>query len=292
MPELPITEADPSLGAEVERRVGRNLLLYQRIENGLKQLLPRSTFEGTPEDAAQRFAARAAKVMRMNLGDVAKAVFEQVLINEPKPSPVRGPGSEKVWRTRVTIGSPPDRPDWIDSMRTRCKAIVDARNDLVHHFLRQQRRETAADLQAALDALEVQHAAALELRHEIVAIARGLMDHLRESAAYIASDAGQEALELAISEANVIEVLADVAQSEARADGWTLLDTGQHRLLARVPADAERVRERLGRQWLWQALERSPEIFELEREPLPNGASGTTRAIFRLRLTAADSAAK
>ena len=116
MPELPITDADAALGAEIERRVGRNLLLYQRIENGLKELLLRSTVEGTPDDPAQRFAARTAKVMRSNLGDVAKAVFEQVLTNDPKESPVQRSRSEGVFRARFTIGSPSDRPNWIDSI--------------------------------------------------------------------------------------------------------------------------------------------------------------------------------
>ena len=288
MPELPITDADAVLGAEIERRVGRNLLLYQRIENGLKELLLRSTVEGTLVDAAQRFAARAAKVMRMNMGDVAKAVFEQVLTNDANDMPSMRRESEPVIRTHVTIGSQPDGPDWIASMRTRCKEVVDARNDLVHHFLRQHRRESVADLHAALDALDARHAAALELRNEIVALARSLAEHLRESAAYIASDEGQQALELAMSEGNLVEVLADVAQSESRADGWTLLTTGQNRVLARVPSDAERARYCLGRRWLWQVLERFPELFELDREPLPNGEPGSTRAIFRLRRAVAE----
>ena len=153
------------------------------------------------------------KVMRMNMGDVAKAVFEQVLTNDANDMPSMRRESEAVIRTHVTIGSQPDGPDWIASMRTGCKEVVDARNDLVHHFLRQHRRESVADLHAALDALDARHAAALELRNEIVALARSLAEHLRESAAYIASDEGQQALELAMSEGNLVEVLADVAQS-------------------------------------------------------------------------------
>lgn len=291
MPEVPITATDPGLGVEVERRVGRNLLMYQRIENGLKELLLRSTVEGTPDDAARRFAARAEKVMRMNLGDVAKAVFEEVLTDDPKERPAPRLGTDAVIRSRVTISSSPDHPNWIASMRTRCKEVVDARNDLVHHFLRQRKRESVADLDLALDALDTQHQVALELRNEIVALARSLADHLRQSAAYIVSDEGQQALDLAMSEANVVEVLAEVAQAEARADGWALLITAQHRVHARVPMDAELVRERLGRQWPWQVLERWPTLFDRDLEPLPNGAPGTTRPIFRLCHAPAGSAA-
>lgn len=282
--EVPITEVDAALGAEVERRVGRNLLLYQRIENGLKRMLLQSCVEGkTLADIEQRLAVRAAKIMRMNMGVVAGAVFEQVLTDDPQPPPEPDSSAEAVIRARFTIGSHPDSPDSIIDLRARCKAVVDARNDLVHHFLRQTHLESVDRLRVALDALDAQHDEALTVRDELRAHLQSMAETQRQSATFLASEEGQQALELAMAEGRLLDVLADVAQVKVRSDGWTLLTTALHRARAAVPADVERLRSQFGPRWIQQVLGRYGTQFELAQEATPNASAGSTRPIYRIR---------
>lgn len=270
--------------AEIERRVGRNLLLYQRIENGLKELLLRSSAEGaTQADVEKHLAARAAKVMRQNMGEAARDVFETVLTDNPTPLPELSNGSDASIRTRFTIGSHPDNPDYIVKLRERCKAVIDARNDLVHHFLRQTPCESADRLHDALAELDGRHEAALALHNELLGLLGSLVEQQREAATYLAGPDGLRLLELAMAEGRIVDVRAATAQSDARADGWTLLTTALHRAKDAVPADVERVRKAYGKGWGGQLLERCKELFELDDEPTPNGAAGSTRAIYRQR---------
>jgi hypothetical protein len=99
------------------------------------------------------------------------------------------------------------------------------------------------------------------------------------------SDEGSAALEFAMAHGNILDVLVEVAESEARTDGWALLTTAQHRLLARAMMDVDLVKERLGRDWLLQVLEQASAIFEVAQEPLPNGPTGAFRRIYRSRAT-------
>lgn len=277
--------SDDETGAEVERRVGRNLLLYQRIENGLKELLLRSYAEGsTQADVEQHLAAHAAKVMRQNMGEAARDVFKTVLTDNRRPLSELPKGSDVSIRTRFTIGSHPDDPDVIVRLRERCKAVVDARNDLVHHFLRQTPRDSADRLRDALAELDARYEVASGLRNELLGMLASLVEHQLEAAAYLAGPDGQQLLELAMAEGRIVDILAATAQSEARADGWTLLTTALHRAKEAVPADVERVRKVRGKGWGGQLLERCQEMFELASEPTPDGAAGSTRAIYRQRL--------
>jgi len=284
MSKVPITNADLALGAETERRVGRNLLLYQRIENGLKRLLLQSYIVEPVADIERWLAERAAKIMRMNLGDAAKAVFEQVLTDAPKPMPTPPAGSETRVSSHFTIGPHPHYPDAIDALRIRCKAVADARNDLVHHFLRRTDQATPDQLRDTLDGLDAQYDAAIEMRDELLAHLRAMAEFRRSAGEYFASDRGIQALELAMAEGNVVDVLAGVTQSEARPDGWTLLTTALHRARAAVPVDVERLRQQFGQQWVRQVLGRCSAMFELADEPTPNGPPGSKRAIYRPRL--------
>jgi len=81
---------------------------------------------------------------------------------------------------------------------------------------------------------------------------------------------------------NVIDVLAEVAAAESRADGWTLLTRAQNRLHQRLPLEVRLLKERLGRNWPHDAMALLPESFETRTKPLPNGSAGATRIVNRV----------
>ena len=280
MADSPLARSFPDLRAEAERGVGRNLLRYQGIENTLKRLLLGSLAEGTPSDFAQRSEAWAAKVMRLNLGDVAKAVFEQVLTATPKVLPERHDPTGVWFQARFSIEPDPDNPGAFERLAERCRSVVDQRNDLVHHFLRQWKRETEDELRAMLAALDDQHIAAQAFHEEVLALMR---DHERarsEFAAYLASPQGQLELDFAMARGS-----AETAQQTRRKDGWEHVTTALHRLNGSgdLSPDVLRLKDRWGQEWVKQLFESAPDVFELASEPLPNGPPNALRRIYRLR---------
>lgn len=273
---------DPARRAEIEQLVGRNLLAYQSIENALKRLLLGALIEGTPADRAQRLAARAAKVTRMNLGDVSKAVFDEVLTAAPRDRPAPADASQAWVSIRFTIAPPPDRLDAFEPLRARCKAIVDHRNDLVHHFLRQYAGASDTELGAAREALDAQHGAAAVFLDEVVALIRALDEQREGIAGTLQSLEFRDQLKDAIAQGEAIDVLIDVADGDIRADGWAFLTTALHRLRERAPHAVRRLEARLGKEWLFKTMAVAPEHFEARTEPLPNGPAGATRVVYRV----------
>lgn len=269
--------------SEIEHRVGRNLLLYQRIENALKRLLLSSRIEGTPADAAARAQAWSAKVMRLNMGDAAKAVFEQVLTATPQELPAKHDSTEVWVRTSIAIGPPPQNPDAFERLAERCRAIVDQRNDLVHHFLRQWPLENDADARAALEALDAQHEAAAALRQELLPLLRMHEDFRESLADYAASPQWQRDLDVAMAQGSVIDVLADEAGKSRRSDGWQYETTALHRLDRSVASDVARLKEEWGKDWLTRTLAAVADLFEVADEPIPNSGGGARRRLYRLR---------
>jgi hypothetical protein len=273
MADDPQTRTFPELRSEAERRVGRNLLRYQAIENTLKRLLLGSLAEGSPEDFAQRSEAWAAKVMRLNMGEVAKSVFEQVLPATPKDAREKHDPARAWVRTRFTIEPGPNEPDAFEKLAERCKVVVDQRNDLVHHFLRQWKRETEGELRVMLAALEEQHEAAQSLHEEFLALIRDHEQARSEFAAYVASPQGQLDLDFAMAQGSVVEVFANAAQQPRRKDGWEYVTTALHRLNGSgdLSPDVQRLKDRWGKDWVQNLLESAADVFELAEEPLPNG---------------------
>jgi hypothetical protein len=276
---------ETALPPEIEQRVGRNLLLYQRIENALKQMLLVSSSEGSPTDHEQRSAARFAKVMRLNMGDAVGAVFDQVLTAEPRDQPVKHDPNEIWVRMSITIEPPREQPGLFEALRERCKAVVDQRNDLVHHFLRQARFEAAGEVAAVVETLDKQHAAALARRRELLGYLESLKAFRQEHADYFNSELGRSDFEFAMAQGAVIDTLVEVAQQARRADGWEYVTTALHRLQPGgvASADVLLLKERWGKAWVEKLFGSASEVLEVTSEPLPNGPAGATRQIFRLR---------
>lgn len=273
---------DPAWRAGIEQRVGRNLLAYQRIENALKRLVLGALIEGTPTDLAQRHAGRAAKVIRMNLGDVAKAVFDEVLTSTPRDRPPPADASQAWVSYRFTIAPPPDRPDVFEPLRARCKAIVNQRNALVHHFLRRYAGASDAELDAAREALDAQHDAAAALLDEVAALIRTVEAQREGIAGTLQSPEFRDQLKDAIAQGEVIDLLIEVADGDRRADGWAFLTTALHRLRERAPDAVRRLEARLGKEWLFKTMALAADNFEAQTEPLPNGPPGATRVVYRV----------
>lgn len=285
MGELDPVHESTELPQEIERRVGRNLLLYQRIENVLKFMLTFALAEGTPSDHERRTTARITKVMRLNMGDAVGAVFDQVLTAEPRHAPAKHDPNEIWMRTMFSIEPSPDRPGEFDLLRERCQSVVNQRNALVHHFLRQAQLWESGNVAIAATALDEQHTTALALRGELRGLLNGLKAVRQETAAYFASDSGRGDFELAMAQAAIVDTLADIARQTRREDGWEFVTTALNRLNAsgKPSSDVLALKKRWGNDWVEKLFEIASDVFEVTSEPLPNGTAGTRRQIYRLR---------
>lgn len=253
---------DPVQRDELWRRIGRNLLQFQKIEGAWKQLLLIALVE-TQLDGSAVSGARAVATLRMNMGEALKAVLKEVVSSTP--SGVQSKGS--FIRSRFSIV--PEEPAAVEALRVRWQRIVDERNLLVHHQLDRLTSLTDGEAARVLEELEAQYEAAVAVLAEVLAIIQQVADAQRELAEHFGSPEGHAQLLVGFAVMHAIETLWRVAETHARSDGWTLLQTAQQALHGLSSEYRMVLEQHHGSRWLDSVLA-STEIFEQSDEPWPN----------------------
>ena len=133
--------------------IGRNVVLFQQMEQLLKIILPEATVSISSDTDVQALKKeRYAAVETCTLGNLVNRFIDEVCDpNDPDP---KG-DSDQVHLTN-TFRLKFDAPDGRDTMIKRLKDLVEGRNRLVHHLLSQVDVNSPASWRAIHDDLENQ----------------------------------------------------------------------------------------------------------------------------------------
>ncbi|MCP5232757.1 MAG: hypothetical protein H6948_11775 [Zoogloeaceae bacterium] len=260
---------------EVFRRIGRNLLLFQHIEHLLKQLMTSARLEGTLQSMQANFDERRARIHKQTLGQLAGQFVDDVLADAgERESP------ENVDEAWFSFGFTIQADSaFVEQHTAEMKAVVDARNDLIHHFLPRWSPASEDSTRAALAYLDDQRAQALPMRDRLQRFVNSLQEAAKAHAEFMSSPEGARAIELQwLRHSRLVLLLGEVAQKTPRADGWTVLASAGHILRRQEPQELEHMLERYGHRTLKRLLQ-ATELFDIEEEPT---AGGGTRTIYRI----------
>jgi hypothetical protein len=274
-PDQSVTE---QLKAEVLRRIGRNLLIFQQIEALLKFLLIQHKTEGTPEDFQARHEKRAKRINKEILGNLVKEYVGGVLkdANEELPDEQEPRVTPYVSiTTQIEVDA-----EFLEAMRRDLKFMTDERNELVHHFLPRWQPNSAEKLQESLDYLDAQRQKALPIHEHL----RGIYDQLQENrkrvSEYLASDEYARLDDLMwLQSSPLVTFLRDISTQVRRADGWTYLAHAGQLAREKLKEDMQNLKERYGCSTL-KGLLVACETFDIFDEPLSNGKC---RTMYRVR---------
>lgn len=275
---------DPALRDELHRKVGRNLLAYQAIELAMKYLVADALVEGTRDSVAENARRRTERVMVQTMGQIVGALFEQILTDAPGHPPMES--SPTQIRMRSIFNIEPVQPDGWARLMQQAQEVLAARNELVHHLLRQWPRSKDEELRALLEHLDAQHASAEPLRHELAGLIRRQREARNELAHRFSSPEWEAEFQTQIACGNVAAALQEVAEVSARPDGWVVLSGALSRLHgeSRLKRDVDLLTQRWGRKWWNNLFEQSAEAFERHEEPMPNAADPQQRRLlYRVR---------
>lgn len=273
MNEIDLNSQVTKLSDEVLRKIGRNVVLFQKIEALLKHLVTIHRVDGTQANLAVRQQKRAAKVQKQMMGTLVGHYTGSILSDAGEPAQEPHGITEMWMSTTFTISG--DR-DFYESTRTDMKLMVDERNDLIHHFLPRWRPDSIEHLEEAATYLDKQREKMLPILDHL----QGVTKSIQEAVSLMASDEMQNQLELLwLQGSPLVELLRDVAVQKARSDGWASLK--QATQIARLQdSDAvTHLKERYGYSTLKEVLIGS-ELFDLKEEPLSNGGF---RTIYRVK---------
>lgn len=260
---------------EVLRRVGRNLVIFQRVEHALKFLTTHARFHAPASQFAERFAKHAESIGKKSMGDLAGKLTGTVLMQDERDA--TPDAIDEAWfGFRFTIETDAES---VARHEAELKELVDRRNELVHHFLPRWQAAVGGDVETALAWLDAQREAAVGMLDRLQGWARTVETARKEHAAFLASEEGARQMELMfLRSSRLVVMLGQIAMATPRPDGWTLLATAGHLIKREAPDELEGLRARFGHATL-KAVLQATELFDVMEEATPGGG---TRTIYRI----------
>lgn len=263
-----------ALGDEVLRKIGRNVLLFQKIEGLLKYMVANSRMDGTTEDFPQRQQKRAEKITKQTMGGLVEDLTDNFLSDAGEP-PKEPENLSQPWMAITIRLGDIGGGDLFESYREDMEQMVAARNDLIHHFLPRWQPDSIEGLMAAISYLDEQRDKVLPMIDQFESFAKVLEAGRQNVAAFLNSREGQREFELMwLQQSPLIVSLSEISLKIARPDGWTILAHAGSLVRKVNPEALLNLKERYGHSTLKQLLIAS-ELFEIWDETLPKGGFRT-----------------
>jgi len=268
-----------SIKDEVLRKVGRNLLLNQELEQLLKFILGLARIEGTPADAATRLEARQTTLVTTSMGGLQRRFRTEVLATVGQEKPVsQGPDNlTQPWlcTTLQFELAPTDKA----ALEAELDALTIDRNELAHHFLPRWQPNSRELMVATSAHLDAQRERILAIRRRLKGMHESITEALSAMANYWASSEGTATMELVFLQGSrLMELLCETSAKPQRADGWTDLAYAAA-VVHRLEPDAMTNRKTLYGEQSLKALVIKSQLFEVTDEPLPRGVRTLIRPI-------------
>ena len=260
---------------EVLRRIGRNVVNFQMVEAMLKHLNATASVHGPASELAERMEAQRTAVHRKTMGELAGRMVTHVLQAPPEhqtPDEISEPWVGFHFSVETDA-------QFIDQHDQEMRALVDARNDLIHHFLPRWYSAVDGDADAALAYLDAQRDETFRMLDRLRGWVTTMDEGRKQLAAFFASPEGARQMELGFLQgSHLVAILGEIALKTARPDGWAYLTTALNLIRSKAPDELEDLQKRYGHQNL-KGILLAAEYFDVMDEALPNGGS---RTVYRI----------
>ena len=256
---------------EVLRKLGRNLLLFQKAEQRLKWLAERMHVSGMGDELEAVIEKRRDDVAKDTLGGARRRLTERATLTREEQEKIESTLLEK---GGVHLGmsfsfyDKDGEPD--TAWHERVESLVEARNDFVHHFHGRFDLASREGCEAAARHLDEQHAEFVPVVADLGRRCEQLAQAAELHAAALKQDDIRAEFLHGHLRVRLEEVLRRLAAERARGDGWTYLNHVGQELAAAEPDLLKHLREAFGHSGLKEAVA-AMDQFELCVEPTDSG---------------------
>lgn len=260
---------------EVERKIGKNVLLFQRLEAILKFLLAYGSVSGYVSDLKAAHEKQVVSVDKQTLGQLVRQ-FNTSVLSVPEEIAKEPKELKELWFSfNFNVKSDDSlSTTWEESL----ELVVDERNELIHHLLPKFDLSSAHGACTAIDYLDQQRAKVLPAYEKLKQIAITLQELQRDLAEYYDSDDFKKYCDLWLLQGRrVAQLLSDIALKQARSDGWAELGAAGQIIGQEAPEELAALKRHYGQRTLKGVLQAS-EWFEICEEPT---AKGGIRVLYR-----------
>ncbi|WP_462157456.1 OST-HTH/LOTUS domain-containing protein [Pseudoalteromonas sp. GB56] len=261
---------------EVLQKVGRNLLLYQQLEQLLKYLVARGELEGKVSELENIFSKKQEVVDKQTLGTLIGLFIDNTSGSEPEESATSEEVEESYFAIRFSLNL--DSQEYL-SRKASLARLVEQRNILAHHFAANFDGRCPKDCRRKAQELDEQS----EVIREEIKYFRNLVtrfiDGYKRICEYYCSEHFEKDLKMEeLRQSQISKYLGIILSEVAREDGWLPVSTAGHILKRDFPDEFNKLKEEYGFKSLTQFVE-FMDVFELKNEKT---AKGGDRLVYKL----------
>lgn len=260
----------------VYQKIGRNVVLFQKIECILKYLAANAKVEGyaseIPTIAKQQAESINTQTMGQVIGRFIEAIYaeSEQLTNEPE-------NLKEPW---LTFGFTIQGEGLYEKRKKALASVVAERNALIHHFVTRCDWETIDSYQETEAYLDRQYDKTVVEFENLRKTTRTLEEKRKALAEYMRSDAYEHdnhILELRQSQPMVS--LGKISRQMSKKAGWMVLGTAARHLSTTMREKVDGLKRQYGYKTL-QNMMLATEIFDFREEMTEKGG---IRVLYRIK---------
>ncbi|MBD0786408.1 hypothetical protein HUO09_08615 [Vibrio sp. Y2-5] len=245
---------------DIYTKIGRNVVLYQKLELLLKDLSSKNVCGYLSELTNKKYGLDGISRTKTLGGLIKDYPLRLETEHEVETSTPDDKDEAYISFKFERVAS----EEYITRKKNELSKLVKNRNSLIHHVLLEHDLKTVEGCKALAKILDQQ---AEEVRHEI--------EDFRLSYRAISQSVDM----LIVIQYPILIHLVDITNKYSREDGWTLLSTSANILKQRFPKDYLELKASIGNRSLKSFLIETP-LFILGEESL---SSGGTRCVIKVR---------
>lgn len=262
---------------EVLRKIGRNMILFQKFEYLLKYIVANGNFSGHASEIENLKAQQAKAVSKQTMGTLIGQYLENSNPDyEEEQSESNGltePFMSFTFRTECDS-------IYYETKKEALARVVAERNELVHHLLPLFNPKSLESCKQLGDKLDRQSTKIKKEISELRSMATSLNQGRKQIASFLASEEGKKQFELSIlHQSRLVILLGDIADQTKRHDGWASMSVAGQLVRQHAPEEIALLKERYGHKSL-KKLMLATEIFDIHEEATRKGG---IRVLYRLK---------
>ncbi|MDP3777638.1 hypothetical protein [Methylotenera sp.] len=259
------------------RKVGRNLINYQIIEQLLKQLILSSRISGPMSQLEEAQKQKSEEVKVQTMGVLAGQFIENTY-QKPKKSFNENVGIKETHFSSSIYFDVSD--DTLESRKADLKRLTEERNNLAHHLLPRLDLNSIESCLAMSRELDEQREVQVKEFENLTFLTNQIGNTLKEYADFMNSEDGLKLLELRrLQQSSVIGMLLDLSETQSRPDGWTVLDNSTRYIKNNLADDLVKIKQYEGCKTM-KSLVITSELFDILEESTKKGG---TRVLYRAK---------
>ena len=262
---------------DIYRKIGRNVILYQQLEQLLKHIVGNSGFSAPIRQVKKLHDANRKKTNTSTMGKLVGRYIENIDPNSPGDEPSETEVTEAMLSYRFHLEL--DKYSYEEKKQTLSR-IVAGRNRLIHHTISEYDFKSFDSMKKLSKDLERQEQEVRKEIDELKTISKNMIKVQTEYVNYLSSEEFKAHFELVwLRSSLIVTTLIDIANQLGDERGAVSLNVAGQLLEKHIPEGKAAMKERYGYSSLKQLI-LATGVFEVVEE-LTN--KGGARILYRLK---------